>query len=353
MEFVLLDTNSDILIVTQEAEIMYERLTAILEELPQRKYGEWIVDRKNDGSPERPFQMPYVSYSELVDKFIDEVYAFHDSHPEYGLVNYSDILARHGIECGTKSMNAADIADKEGICVMALLLGAVRADRFCEGALLSFFQAGSIQRWLERLKELDEDGMEQRKPAVSGRKIFDLERLPKILAKPRMLEGIERYHFIMEKVRQVDVSADEEFQKTYENFYTLGRYPKEFRWDYFEYMERNKDVKLSFAEALAYFQKYGTLEISFSSKLVHTLDPEQPIWDRNVTDGHFGYKIPAHGTKERVQKALDRYERYKSDFFKYMASEDGRAIVRAFDEAFPQSGLTDLKKVDFVLWQDN
>lgn len=121
-----------------------------------------------------------------------------------------------------------------------------------------------------------------------------------------MLTGIERYRFIMEKVRRVDVSLDEGFQKTYENFYTLGRYPKEFRRDYFAYMERCKEAVPMFEEALSYFLKYGTLEVSFSSKLVHTLDPEQPIWDKNVTDRHFGYKIPVYGTKDREKKILDR-----------------------------------------------
>lgn len=168
-----------------------------------------------------------------------------------------------------------------------------------------------------------------------------------------MLIGIERYRFIMEKVQRVDVSLDEGFQKTYENFYTLGRYPKEFRRDYFVYMERVKEIKPSFEETLSYFLKYGTLEVSFSSKLVHTLDPEQPIWDRNVTDRHFGYKIPTYGTKDREKKMLDRYMRYKRDFFKYVASDDGKAVIRAFDEAFPKTGFTDLKKVDFVLWQDD
>ena len=172
------------------------------------------------------------------------------------------------------------------------------------------------------------------------------------MAKSKMLTGIERYRSIMENVRRVDVSLDEGFQKTYENFYTLGRYPKKFRQDYFVYMERCKEAELSFEEALSYFLKNGTLEVSFSSKLVHTLDPEQPIWDKNVTDRHFGYKIPACGTKDREKKILDRYKRYKRDFLNYVASDDGKAVIRAFDEAFPKTGFTDLKKVDFVLWQD-
>ncbi len=100
--------------------------------------------------------------------------------------------------------------NKDGICVMALLLGAVRTERFCDGALLGFFQKGSIQRWLERLKEIDGGGTDKRD------EIFDLKRLPAILAKPRMLTGIERYRSIMEKLWRVDVSLDERFQKTYE-----------------------------------------------------------------------------------------------------------------------------------------
>ena len=43
-------------------------------------------------------------------------------------------------------------------CVFAMILGAVRAERFCDGALLGFFANGSVIRWLERLKALDTDG---------------------------------------------------------------------------------------------------------------------------------------------------------------------------------------------------
>ena len=41
---------------------------------------------------------------------------------------------------------------------MMSILGAVRAERFCDGVLLGFFENGSIARWIERLKELDTDG---------------------------------------------------------------------------------------------------------------------------------------------------------------------------------------------------
>lgn len=325
----------------------YKALTNFLSRMDNDEIGDWIVDHVNDGTPEHPMQMPFVNYSRLVRDFEDTVYEFEKRNPDYELNHYGSILEVNGIEWGMESMTKKDVGNLDGKCIMAMLLGAVRAERFCDGALLGFFKNGAIKKWLERLKEIDVVGTDK------SNQIFDLGRLPAILAKPKMRIGIERYQFIMEKVRQIDVSSDEGFQKTYENFYTLGRYPKEFRRNYFAYMERGKGAKPSFEETLSYFLKYGTLEVSFSSKLVHTLDPEQPIWDRNVTDKHFGYKIPAYGTKDRDKKILDRYGRYKTDFLKYMVSDDGKAVIRAFDEAFPKTGFTDLKKVDFVLWLDD
>jgi hypothetical protein len=53
-------------------------------------------------------------------------------------------------------MSEADVSGADVTCVLALLVGAVRAERFCDGALLRFFREGCIRRWLERLKEIDD-----------------------------------------------------------------------------------------------------------------------------------------------------------------------------------------------------
>jgi hypothetical protein len=34
-------------------------------------------------------------------------------------------------------------------------MGAIRAERFCDGALLGFFKDGYILKWLKRLKDID------------------------------------------------------------------------------------------------------------------------------------------------------------------------------------------------------
>jgi hypothetical protein len=35
-----------------------------------------------------------------------------------------------------------------------------------------------------------------------------------------------------------------------------------------------------------------------------------------------------------------------------MATEEGCMIIRTFDERFPNNGISDVKKIDFILWQD-
>jgi hypothetical protein len=136
---------------------MYEALTDLLPSLAADNYGEWIVDKENDGTPEHPIQWPFVNYGEAVVHLEKEIYRFDKEHPDFDLKRYGDILNASGIEWSTESMKRADVSSLDGKTVMALLLGAVRAERFCDGALLGFCKDGSVIKWLERLKELDED----------------------------------------------------------------------------------------------------------------------------------------------------------------------------------------------------
>ena len=94
------------------------------------------------------------NFRKWVDKFVEDVYAFHDEHPEFGLNRYGETLEKNGLEWGGK-MSTADVSDKDAQCILALIIGAVRAERFCDGALMGFFKDGSIEKWLMRLHEID------------------------------------------------------------------------------------------------------------------------------------------------------------------------------------------------------
>ena len=135
---------------------MFESLTKHLPAIENAEgFGNWVVDRESKGTMDDPIKMPYVNYRTTVADVEQAIYDFVDEHPEYELTHYRDILERNGLEWGSQAMSGADVSELDGQAVMALLLGAVRAERFCDGALLGFFGDGSMRRWLLRLKEID------------------------------------------------------------------------------------------------------------------------------------------------------------------------------------------------------
>ena len=135
---------------------VFSVLTDFIDILSKDEYGEWVIDKVNDGTPEHPIQMPYVNFSEAMSHFIKILYQFCEDHPEYEYTQYCETLEKNGLQWDAKIMSEYDVSNAEAKLVIALLIGAVRAERFCDGALLSFCENGSILRWLKRLKVIDD-----------------------------------------------------------------------------------------------------------------------------------------------------------------------------------------------------
>ena len=133
----------------------FDILTKYISMIQPDSIGEFVIDKENDGTTEHPIQMPFVGYSEMVNNFIDDVYTFEESNKDMELTRYGDILKDNGLEWGTESMKNADVSNLNAQSVLALIMGAVRAERFCDGALLDFFKSGCMLKWLDRLNNLE------------------------------------------------------------------------------------------------------------------------------------------------------------------------------------------------------
>nr|WP_284564952.1 DUF6508 domain-containing protein [Bacillus altitudinis] len=133
----------------------FKILTNYIPMLQGDDIGEWVIDQENDGTAEHPIQMPYVNYSETVRRFIEDVYTFAEQHQELEITRYREILKENGIEWGMNDMEDVDVSNLNSQCVLALIMGVLRAERFCEGVILDFFTNGTIVKWLERLERLE------------------------------------------------------------------------------------------------------------------------------------------------------------------------------------------------------
>lgn len=134
----------------------YSALTKYSNLLENDNVGEWIVDKENDGSSERPMHLPFVIYSITVHRLEGDIYKFAKESDEIVPGKYAEILQANGIEWGYDSMMKADASVLDAQCILALLIASLRAERFCDGALLGFIKNGAVIRWLKRLQELDE-----------------------------------------------------------------------------------------------------------------------------------------------------------------------------------------------------
>ena len=185
--------------------------------------------------------------------------------------------------------------------------------------------------------------------------MIDRYTAKQIVEQREIAEGLQKYQIIMDKLRRTDVSHNKYFQEVFCKLYEMKMYYSvgDFADKYFEAMEQMKRKKhISFKDC---FEKLTTIgnrkELTFSSRLLHTLDPQYPIWDKIVAEDHFRMKRPIAG-KAPAENYTKRYGEYVDRYYDYMKSEEGIYLIRLFDERFPKEKISDVKKLDFILRLD-
>jgi len=169
----------------------------------------------------------------------------------------------------------------------------------------------------------------------------------------KVREGVIKYTHIMNRLHQTDVSADREFQKTFNHFYRIRQKKQAFYKALYDYLEKNKNKSVTFEQTLNYFyDQVGSLEASFSSKVVATINPDMPVWD-SVVLKNIGLRPPPYykSYPERIKMATDIYNKIITWYTDFLTTEEAKRMKRIFEEKMGHTTLTPLKKIDLVLWQ--
>ena len=121
---------------------MYEALTDYLPKIQDSD--SWVRDTSC-----------YIDYTPTVNEFRKEILTFMNNHPEYELNRYIDTLRTIGTKWGPRGLQRVDVSDLDGKVIMALIMAAERGEYNSQGVILDLLESGTIQKWLLRLKELD------------------------------------------------------------------------------------------------------------------------------------------------------------------------------------------------------
>lgn len=133
----------------------FDLLTKYLSLLDGDQFGEWNPIHKDRVEKVDTFIMPYVNYSETIKDFIRDVYRFADSHIDFDLNQYNRILQDHCIDL-TSNWQTIDISSLDAQCLTALIMGAIRTERFCDGTILGLLEGGYLQAWLGQLQKFEQ-----------------------------------------------------------------------------------------------------------------------------------------------------------------------------------------------------
>lgn len=177
-----------------------------------------------------------------------------------------------------------------------------------------------------------------------------IERIDVILKK--LEEPIKQYCRTRDQLVICDVSTDDEYRKNFAQFYRLGRRNLEWKDHYFAMLEQSKHkADVRFFETLQELKdRTGRIEPSFSSKLVATINPQQPVID-SVVLGVLGYKQPYYYQVNRCERLNDLYQILTDRMHEMIQDVRFIPLKHCFMEAHSGYTFTDVKILDFLLWQ--
>ena len=169
----------------------------------------------------------------------------------------------------------------------------------------------------------------------------------------RAKDGIGKYILIMDALYAGDVTKNADFQRQYNGLYRVRQRKADWYKEYFQLMEESKKDHPSFAKVLRKLKTRlnGAYEPSFCSKLVATINPWKPVWDDYVLK-NIERKPPSYASSTKHAEAVTCYRSIERWYGRFMRSNEGRNWVRLFNaNVRDYHKLTDVKKVDFILWQ--
>jgi len=189
------------------------------------------------------------------------------------------------------------------------------------------------------------------------------QNIERIIASVDRKLDIDTYLDLLRRFGRVDVAQDPKFQSAYKIYWglTTARLSKAFCAAYFELMEGLKgkpapyirEVVLHLYQISTHKSGKKSLQFSFASKLIHTIQPHRPIYDSMVVS-FYRFKVP-NPTKSfdaRLRSLLSSYDFLCTEYENVL--RDGllqQSITRFRHEFSVPDEYTDEKIIDTLIWR--
>ena len=166
---------------------------------------------------------------------------------------------------------------------------------------------------------------------------------------------LRRYDHLQRRLASTNVAVDSEYRSTFNGYYRMQRRSKDWYDYFFGLLETKKNSPTAtFKDILTEVHRTKRrIEASFCSKLLATIRPDKPVYDKHVRE-NLRLDIPraTDPADRRLRGFISMYARLEEQVGHLIRLESFQALRNAFDRAFPAyTHFSDVKKLDLLLWQ--
>lgn len=169
-------------------------------------------------------------------------------------------------------------------------------------------------------------------------------------------ESIEVYLFLKNEYAKGDIENNAIFQFVFRSYYRLdgaglGDDLKTAFFKLLGHKEDNLEKILRKLHDIRTLRNKNTVQFSFATKLLHTLDEENPIFDSRVTKV---IRKPVTGASgdDRINSSIGFYKDLKSIYDDLLEESEIKKVILKFRKKFDVNPkqVSDSKVLDFIIW---
>ena len=172
-------------------------------------------------------------------------------------------------------------------------------------------------------------------------------------------ESVEVYNFLQEQFQHSNVEENYLFQFVFRSFYRLDNagLTSEFKTEYFKILQEcRQDKVFDFEKILKRLYNFpnrkgqNTLQFSFVTKLLNTIDNNLPIYDSEVAKMFCVTRPYVTDFNKKLDTYIDQLQCFQNCYEEVLYKNLLPTTLEKFNQRFANSNLSEMKKLDFIFW---
>jgi hypothetical protein len=169
-------------------------------------------------------------------------------------------------------------------------------------------------------------------------------------------ESVVVYIFLKKEFDKSNIANNLFFQFVFRSFYRLDNAGlsdnlKKHFFKLFAEKQTKLDIILSELYEIPTLKKCNSIQFSFATKLLHTIDNDKPIFDKYVTS-ILNKKVKGKNKNEKIQSCIEIYDSLVTLHDELKKNDKIRNVILKFRSKFKVSNeeMSDTKVLDSIMW---